>query len=156
MVFVYIWNTLITLILMALPAAGVRSSSRPVPVSLNTASPLAIVLAAIDSYPNTWEHLSDPHHDPPPSSDTSAYKYHAHVTQADIQTHLMATLRIRFDDDDLLFLEPQPPRFITIITRMCFICFPLSLRLLALFCCAFLTFFIMCIQLLPRSIVIKV
>ena len=108
---------------MALPAAGVRPSTRPVRASFSDASPLAIIIDSVDSYPNTWEHLSDADHDPLPSSRTYCYKHHARIGMADVQTHLMITANIRFDVDDFSFIEPQSPSFITSVTRMCFSCF---------------------------------
>ena len=88
-------------------------------VRFDNVSPLAISIGAVDSYPNTWEHYSNPSHDVLPSSDTPAYKYHVRIPMAAVQTNLMATSQIEFDTNDFTFLEPQPPNVITLVTRMC-------------------------------------
>ena len=105
---------------MALPAAGVRAGTRPVRTSFSDVSPLAIIIDSVDSYPNTWEHLSDINHVPLPSDRTFCYKHHVRIDMADVQSRLMAGANIRFDVDDFSFIEPQPASFITLVTRMCF------------------------------------
>ena len=115
--------TLVSIVDMALPASGVRPGTRPVRAGFNNVSPLAILIDSVDAYPNTWEHLSNDLHDPLPASNTPCYKHHARINMVDVESHLMASSTIRFDTDDFLFLEPQPPSRITLITRMCFSCF---------------------------------
>ena len=136
MLFEYILGVFIS-VGMSLQAVGVRPGTRPVHVTFNNVSPLAILINEVDSYPNTWEHFSDDDHDPLPPVNPLTYKYYSRINMNDVESHLMATSAVRFDAANLEFLEPQPPSVMTLITRMSLflpLCFTLNRVFCALFC----------------------